>query len=64
MKSISKWDMKLARQIGVVLVVKICFILAIKQIWFSHPAAQGMRMPSASVAQHLLGLSANPMPPQ
>lgn len=60
MKSKAKLDKKLARQLGIVLAAKICFILAIKQIWFSHPPAQEMRMPTTLVEQHLLDSPPNP----
>ena len=55
MKSSTEWDTKLARQLGIVLAVKICFIVAIRQIWFSHPTAPEMRMPATAVEQHMLG---------
>ncbi|MEZ5446192.1 MAG: hypothetical protein R3F45_10495 [Gammaproteobacteria bacterium] len=48
-------DVALARKLTLVLVVKLCFILAMKQLWFSEPKTDGMSMPIDAVERHLLG---------
>ncbi|WP_435608144.1 cytochrome oxidase putative small subunit CydP [Pseudomonas knackmussii] len=51
------WKIPLAREIAVILVIKLALLLAIKAIWFDHPTvpADGDRQVSA----HLLGKSAS-----
>lgn len=50
-------DLALARKIAIVLVIKVCFLMTIKQLWFSHPQAVDMTMPTERVEQRLLGTS-------
>ena len=52
-------DVWLVRKIALVLTIKVCFIVAIRQIWFSEPAAEHMRLPIDTVEQRLLGTSKN-----
>lgn len=53
------WKIPLAREIAVILVIKLALLLAIKAIWFDHPTVpvDGERQVSA----HLLG-NALPLP--
>jgi hypothetical protein len=48
-------DKALARKIAIVLAVKVCFLVAMKQLWFSQPQAVDMTMPTQAVEQRLLG---------
>jgi hypothetical protein len=49
------FDAALARRIAIVLAVKVCFLVAIKQLWFSAPPAVDMTMPTQTVEQRILG---------
>jgi hypothetical protein len=49
------FDTALARKIAIVLAMKVCFLVAIKQLWFSTPQAVDMTMPTDAVEQRLLG---------
>ncbi len=42
-------------EIAAVLLVKVALLMALKALFFSHPAAEHMQMPPAAVAQALLG---------
>lgn len=44
-----KWE------IAAVLLVKVALLMALKALFFSHPAADHMQMSPAAVAQALLG---------
>ena len=48
-------DVALARKLTLVLAIKVCFIFAMKQLWFSEPQAENMTMPTDAVEQHVLG---------
>jgi hypothetical protein len=48
-------DVALARKITLVLAIKVCFIFAMKQLWFSEPQAENMTMPTDAVERHVLG---------
>lgn len=48
-------DVALARKLTLVLVIKLCFIFAMKQLWFSEPGTEGMSMPIDAVERHVLG---------
>jgi hypothetical protein len=48
-----------ARDIAIVLVIKLVLLMALKYAFFNHPQAQDMNMPPAAVAQAILAV---PMP--
>jgi hypothetical protein len=48
-------DVALARKLTLVLAIKLCFIVAMKQLWFSEPKTDGMSMPIDAVERHVLG---------
>ncbi|HLX01852.1 MAG TPA: hypothetical protein VKS80_07015 [Trinickia sp.] len=50
----------LARDITVVLAIKIALLMALKYAFFNHPQAEHMSMSPAAVAQALLAVPASP----
>jgi hypothetical protein len=58
---ISQWvrGPTFARDIALVLAIKLVLLLALKYAFFNHPQAQDMNMPPAAVAQAILSV---PMP--
>ncbi|MBN3792307.1 cytochrome oxidase putative small subunit CydP [Burkholderia sp. Ac-20353] len=53
----------LARDITVVLIVKLALLMALKYAFFNHPQAEHMSLPPAAVAEKLLSVPA-PVPTQ
>ncbi|MES2317300.1 MAG: cytochrome oxidase putative small subunit CydP [Pseudomonadota bacterium] len=47
--------MPLALAITLALIVKVIILMALHKAFFSAPQAKKMRMPTATVEQHLLG---------
>ncbi|WP_321907643.1 MULTISPECIES: cytochrome oxidase putative small subunit CydP [unclassified Paraburkholderia] len=45
-----------ARDIALVLVIKLVLLMALKYAFFSHPQAEDMNMPPAAVAQAILAV--------
>ncbi|MEM5315718.1 cytochrome oxidase putative small subunit CydP [Paraburkholderia sp. JHI869] len=45
-----------ARDIALVLVVKLVLLMALKYAFFNHPQAEDMNMPPAAVAQAILAV--------
>ena len=58
----SLWKAPLAREIAVILVIKLALLLAIKAIWFDHPAIPANA--EQQVSAHLLGNPASPPTPR
>ncbi|WP_139169619.1 cytochrome oxidase putative small subunit CydP [Chitinasiproducens palmae] len=56
-RSTAWWRKPLAREIGLLLVCKLILLLVMRALFFSHPAAPHMRLPSDTVARALLGPS-------
>jgi hypothetical protein len=50
----------LARDITVVLAIKIALLMALKYAFFNHPQAEHMSMSPAAVAQAILAVPASP----
>ncbi|HTH59547.1 MAG TPA: hypothetical protein VL689_05255 [Paraburkholderia sp.] len=51
-----------ARDITLILVIKLSLLLALKYAFFNHPPAQNMSMPTAEVAQAILSVPAANVP--
>lgn len=48
----------LARDITLVLIVKLILLMSLKYAFFNHPQAEHMSLPPAAVAEKLLGTGA------
>ncbi|MGU7781412.1 cytochrome oxidase putative small subunit CydP [Burkholderia sp. PU8-34] len=48
----------LARDIAIVLVIKLILLMALKYAFFNHPQAEHMSLPPAAVAEKLLSVPA------
>ncbi|MGU7771496.1 cytochrome oxidase putative small subunit CydP [Burkholderia sp. MR1-5-21] len=50
----------LARDIAIVLIIKLILLMALKYAFFNHPQAEHMSLPPAAVAEKLLSVPAPP----
>lgn len=50
---------RLRLELIAVLAVKVALLFVLKELFFSHPAAENMQMPPAAVAQALLDIPAS-----